>query len=153
MANTTGKGGQKKGEPSRNKGKRRPRHVQDFQTRATHLLNTLTVKEILDAVQHMQLPADKKLHTKAMLAKHKKVMGLRGRDLAIMMQMAQSFKLDGGERLESLLNRLLPKASAPLIVAQFQNGKADTLQSVSAVDAWIEETVAKGQKPDAPKTV
>lgn len=116
---------------------------QDFRTRALHLLDTLSVQEILDRVRSVALPKDAPAEMKA---KHKITMAMPGRDLAIIMRIADSFTTGGGAGLDKLLDRVIGRPTESLVInqridAHVTHHEANRLETVREIEQWINDII------------
>lgn len=131
MANPTGKGGQKAGEPGRNPNGRPPGY-QSFIDRAKYLLDQHTIKSI-----------------KEFTSDESKFDDLSVYDGMIMRRIVEAVSKDGKASMDSLLDRLLGKP------AQYIETKNDTTikhKPVSNTTEWLEETLGKrpAKSPEKP---
>lgn len=132
MANPTGKGGQKAGEPGRNPNGRPPGH-QSFIDRAKYLLNQHNIKSI-----------------KEFTSDESKFDELSVYDGMIMRRIVEAISKDGKASMDSLLDRLLGKP------AQYIETKNDTTvehKSVSATSEWLEDTLGARPAKSHPKSL
>lgn len=132
MANPTGKGGQKSGEPGRNPNGRPPGR-QSFIDRAKYWLEDHTAEEIIDLIQD-----------------EKKAKKLGAYDYMILHRIVEAFTLGGRQSMDGLLDRLLGKP------AQYIETKNETTvehKPISATASWLEESLGAGQAEPPKKPV